>query len=407
MPKKGTRKASKPVGDPNDPEGLYCWMQRYLEAMRVKNYSERTVENRENYLGFFILWCEARSITRPQEVTKPIIDRYQRHLFHMRMPSGKPLSFSAQLARLVPVRGFFKWLTRQNVLLWNPASEIELPRQEKRLPKHVLTAGEAEQVMMQPEIADPIGLRDRAILETLYSTGIRRMEVINLTVDLDQERGTLMVRQGKGKKDRMVPIGERAVTWIGKYLDEARPKLVLPPDPGTLFVTQEGEEISPHRLTQLVRTYIRAAETGKTGSCHLFRHTCATLMLEGGADIRYIQEMLGHVELSTTQIYTQVSIRRLKAVHALTHPSAKIDRPEVDGENPDASGQCTDGDVVDDNATAIVRPALSPEDAKAALFATLATEAESDEAIDEEREADGRRDQAGRQPANTQPPTAP
>jgi integrase/recombinase XerD len=108
MGKRGARKPRKVVGDPNDPEGLYCWMLRYLEALRVKNFSGRTVENRESYLGFFIEWCEARSITRPQEVTKPIIDRYQRHLFHLRKPSGKPLSFSAQIARLVPVRGFFK-----------------------------------------------------------------------------------------------------------------------------------------------------------------------------------------------------------------------------------------------------------------------------------------------------------
>jgi integrase/recombinase XerD len=157
---------------------------------------------------------------------------------------GKPLSFSSQIARLVPVRGFFKWLTRQNVLLWNPASEIELPKQEKRLPKHVLTADEAEAVMLVPNVVDAIGLRDRAILETLYSTGIRRMEVIDLTVfDLDQERGTLMVRQGKGKKDRMVPIGERAIAWLARYLNDARPQLVLPPDPGTLFLTQEGEEM--------------------------------------------------------------------------------------------------------------------------------------------------------------------
>jgi integrase/recombinase XerD len=378
MGKRGSRKPKKPVGDPNDPHGLYCWMMRYLEAMRVKNYSERTVENRESYLGFFILWCEARSITRPQEVTKPIIDRYQRHLFHMRKPSGKPLSFSAQIARLVPVRGFFKWLTRQNVLLWNPASEIELPKQEKRLPKHVLTADDAESVMLVPNVVDPIGLRDRAILETFYSTGIRRMELINLTVfDIDQDRGTLMVRQGKGKKDRMVPIGERAVTWIGKYIDAARPQLVLPPDPGTLFVTQEGDEISPHRMTQLVRTYIRAADIGKTGSCHLFRHTCATLMLEGGADIRYIQEMLGHVELSTTQIYTQVSIRKLKAVHTLTHPGAKVDRPaaaDTEGDVPDDE----DAGAQPDDQTSPTSPSATPDDPTTTLYATLAQEAEEE-----------------------------
>ncbi len=329
MPPRGRRTAKVVPGNAADPEGLHAWLMRYLEALRVKNYSERTVENRESYLGFFIAWCEARSIARPQEVTKPMIDRYQRHLFHFRQPkNGKPLTFSAQLQRLTPVRAYFKWLTRQNVLLWNPASELELPRQEKRLPKHVLTIDEAERVLDMPNVGDAIGLRDRAILETLYSTGIRRMEVIGLLLyDLDGERGTLMVRQGKGKKDRMVPIGERAVAWIARYVSETRGSLVMAPDEGVLFLTQDGEALSTDRLTQLVRGYVAKAETGKTGACHLFRHTCATLMLEGGADIRYIQEMLGHVELSTTQIYTRVSIRKLKAVHALTHPSSKIDRP--------------------------------------------------------------------------------
>jgi integrase/recombinase XerD len=265
-----------------------------LEALRVKNYSERTIENRQSYLTFFIVWCEARSLARPQEVTKPILERYQRHLFHLRKENGKPLTFSAQLQRLTPLRAYFKWLTRQNVLLWNPASELELPRQEKRLPKHVLTIEESEQVLAQPDVRDPMGLRDRAILETLYSTGIRRMEVVNLTVyDLDMERGTLMVRQGKGKKDRMVPIGERAVAWLERYLNDTRPGLVVPPDDATFFLTSSGEPLSPSRLTQLVREYVDAAEIGKRGACHLFRHTMATLMLENGADIRYIQEMLG------------------------------------------------------------------------------------------------------------------
>jgi integrase/recombinase XerD len=331
MPKKGARKPKPAVGDPSDADGLYAWMKRYLEALRVKNYSERTVENRESYLSFFIAWCEARSIARPQEVTKPILERYQRHLFHMRKDNGKPLSFRSQHSRLVPVRAYFKWLARQNVLLWNPASELELPRLERRLPKHVLTASEAELVLAQPDVREPMGVRDRAILEVLYSTGIRRMEVVHLSVyDLDAERGTLMVRQGKGKKDRMVPIGEPALAWLERYLNDVRPGLVVPPDDGTLFLTATGEELSPNRLTQLVREYVNQADTGKKGACHLFRHTMATLMLEGGADIRYIQEMLGHVELSTTQIYTQVSIRKLQAVHALTHPTAKLERRDRD-----------------------------------------------------------------------------
>ncbi len=366
MPKKGARRPKPIVGDPNDPEGLYVWMKRFLEALRVKNYSERTVENRESYLSFFIAWCEARSIARPQEVTKPILERYQRHLFHLRKADGKPLSFRAQFARLVPVRAYFKWLTRQNVLLWNPASELELPRLERRLPKHVLTASEAELVLSQPDTSEPMGIRDRAILEVLYSTGIRRMEVVHLSVyDLDAERGTLMVRQGKGKKDRMVPIGEQAIAWLERYLSDVRSSVVVPPDDGVLFLTAGGEELSPNRLTQLVRDYVNAAGTGKKGACHLFRHTMATLMLEGGADIRYIQEMLGHVELSTTQIYTQVGIRKLQAVHAPTHPTAKLER------RPPAE--------VAEAGPALVKTAVSADE----LFAHLAAEdddAESDDA---------------------------
>jgi integrase/recombinase XerD len=316
--------------DTSDPHGMGACLVRYLEWLRVHNYSEWTVANRDKYLGFLIEWCEMRSVTKPHEVTKPLLERYQRYLFHYRKPNGKPLTFGAQFARMVPVRHFFRWLAKQNVLLWNPASDLEMPRMEKRLPKYVLTPSEAETVLAVPDVHEPLGLRDRAILETLYSTGLRRLEIIRLGVfDIDSERGTLMVRQGKGKKDRMVPIGERAVMWIDKYVREVRPGLVVAADDGVLFLTQEGEPLSRVRLSQMARDYIRRAEVGKTGACHLFRHTMATAMLENGADIRYIQEMLGHAELSTTQIYTQVSIRRLKAVHTLTHPSAKLGRKEA------------------------------------------------------------------------------
>jgi integrase/recombinase XerD len=212
-------------------------------------------------------------------------------------------------------------------ILYNPASEMDLPRLEKRLPKHVLTEREAEQVINQPDINTTLGLRDRAILEVLYSTGMRRMEVINLKLyDIDADRGTIIIRQGKGKKDRMVPVGERALAWIGKYLEDARPELVIDPDDGTLFLTTYAEAFTKNRLTQLVRNYVEAADTGKKGSCHLFRHTVATVMLENGADIRFIQQLLGHASLETTQIYTQVSIRMLKQIHSATHPTAKLTR---------------------------------------------------------------------------------
>lgn len=160
------------------------------------------------------------------------------------------------------------------------------------------------------------------MLETLYSTGMRRMELIGLKLyDIDVDRGTVMIRQGKGKKDRMIPIGDRALAWIDKYLTEVRPELVAGLDDGVLYLTNLSEPFTPNRLTQLVRNYVQAAGIGKTGACHLFRHTMATLMLEHGADIRFIQEMLGHADVSTTQIYTQVSIRQLKEIHTATHPA--------------------------------------------------------------------------------------
>jgi integrase/recombinase XerD len=139
------------------------------------------------------------------------------------------------------------------------------------------------------------------------------------------DRGTLFVRQGKGKKDRMVPIGDRAIAWIQKYLQEARPELVQEPDDGHLWLTAIGIPVIPSGIGEIVREYVKAADIGKTGGCHLFRHTMATLMLEGGADIRYIQAMLGHAKLDTTEIYTQVSIRKLKEIHSITHP-ARLER---------------------------------------------------------------------------------
>jgi len=172
---------------------------------------------------------------------------------------------------------------------------------------------EVETVLSGIDVSDPMGIRDRAILEVLYSTGMRRMEIINLRWDdIDVERGAIFIREGKGKVDRMVSIGERALAWLEKYLHQARPTFdVLGNDP-TLFLTNFGEAFTPNRTTQLVRNHINPAEIRKSGPCHLFRHSCATLMLENGIDTRYIQQLLGHAKLDTTQIYTQVSIRQAK-----------------------------------------------------------------------------------------------
>ena len=314
------RRRKAPAAPPATP--LAALLEKHLEDLRVRNYSEYTVKNRRVHIGMFLEWAHERGVTEPVEVTRTVLESYQRHVFHYRKKNGEPLSFTGQHDRLVPLRVWFKWMARQHHILHNPASELELPRLGMRLPKAVLTASEAERVIEQTDVHDALGLRDRAILETLYSTGMRRLELVRLLLwDLDLERCTVTIRQGKGKKDRIIPLGDRAAAWVRKYLDEARPQLIAEPDDHTVFLSNAGEPFSLDYLTEMVRGYVEAADLGKHGACHLFRHTMATLMLEGGADIRFIQAMLGHADLKTTQIYTHVAIRQLQEIHRATHPA--------------------------------------------------------------------------------------
>ena len=185
-------------------------------------------------------------------------------------PAG-PSDPDAPSGRLTSLRAWFKWLTRQRVILHNPASGLELPRIGHRLPKHVLSESDVEAVLSVPDIEKPLGIRDRAILETSYSTGIRRFELVGLRVDaVDSERGVLTVRQGKGKKDRVVPIGDRALGWLEKYRLDVRPTFCIDSNEAAVFLTRMGEPFSESAVSALVHDYIARAQTGKTGSCHLF-----------------------------------------------------------------------------------------------------------------------------------------
>jgi integrase/recombinase XerD len=309
----------------------------YLRDLKMRNYSPHYIRSNRYALRYLLVWFSERGLEHPEQITSSVLERYQRWLYHYRSDSGKRLSFRSQNTRLGAVKRFFRWLVKQRVLEWSPADPLELPKVERRLPKAILSIEEAEKVLAQPDVKTPMGIRDRAILEVLYSTGIRRQEVVDLDVySVDLEGGTLIVRQGKGKKDRMIPIGGRALAWVELYLEEVRPSLVMEPDDGRLFLTTHRKPFSPVRMSLMVRQHVEAADIGKSGSCHLFRHTMATLMLEGGADTRFIQAMLGHADISTTQIYTRVAIRKLKEIHELTHPGAKLERREKDEEEDEA-----------------------------------------------------------------------
>ena len=324
----GYRSAAVIAGDRADLAGFPRLIGEFCEDMAARGYSPRTVGNRRHMLSFLVSWLAERGITRPAEVTRPVLESYQRHLFHYRKSNGDPLSFRSQSQRLLAVRAFYKWAARHRHVLHNPASEIELPRAERRLPRPALTAAEAELVLAQPDLDDPAGVRDRAILEVFYSTGIRRSELAHLAVtNIDHERATLLVRLGKGKKDRLVPVGERALAWVRRYLADVRPRLAMAgEDDGALFLSAAGEAFGLDALTRLAAGYVKASGVPKTGACHLFRHTMATLMLEGGADIRYIQAMLGHAELSTTQIYARAGVGPGPAGRPRRHPPRRCEQ---------------------------------------------------------------------------------
>jgi len=297
-------------------------IRQFLSWLAASHFSAETVKTRKSQLCIFRNWCIEREIRSPVEVTRKTLEQYRRYLYHRRKRNGKPLRTVTQGHFLIAVRVFFTWLAKNDMLLYNPSSELALPRNEKLLPRSILTAEEVHRTMEQPDLETGQGIRDRAILETFYSTGIRRLELVLLAVnDLDMDKGILFVRHGKGRKDRVIPIGSRAVHWISIYLYQVRPDFIRNSDEQCLFLTHRGRPFHPDFLTCLVRTYIEQAGIENKGACHAFRHSMATAMLDNGADIRHIQTMLGHSSLDATQIYTKVSILKLKEVHIRTHPS--------------------------------------------------------------------------------------
>lgn len=297
----------------------------HARTLEAAYYAATTVRSRRRDLGHFASWCGARGVGDPGQLTLPMLEHYRQTLFNTPKADGQPLGRGAQAQKLLAVKQFLRWATRMRFIAADIGSELELPRRPQALPRTVLSASEVERVMARPRLADPIGVRDRAILETFYSTGIRRLELIQLRVgDVDASRGVVFVREGKGGKDRVVPIGNRALAWIERYVSAVRPLLAISGDRATLFLGRRGAPLRCNRLTEMVHRYVSEASLGKTGACHLFRHSMATLMLEHGADVRYIQALLGHAQLTTTALYTRVSITQLKLVHQRTHPA---DRP--------------------------------------------------------------------------------
>ena len=332
-------RGKSPSGRPRKPKGLdrsneftlASQLDRWLEWRLVRNYSERTTQTHHFNMELFIEWAQERELRYPEEITRSILESYQLYLHRHRKPNGLPLGMSTQRARLQLLRVFFSWLCRERVLEANPASELELPRCTTTALPRGLSREEVARLLAAPDVTDALGVRNRAVLETLYATGMRRRELVMLDLsDLNWDDGLVYIRHGKGGKTRFVPMGARAAQWLRVYIDGCRNSLLVESGEQALFLTGYGERFSPNSLGNLVRQSLKAAEIHKTGCCHLLRHSCATHMHENGADIRFVQQMLGHSKLDTTQIYTHVTLTALCAIHEKTHPSCgdKIAKPD-------------------------------------------------------------------------------
>jgi integrase/recombinase XerD len=318
-------KKELPAGYSLENHSVYQRIMQFIAWQLERNTKELSLQNRRNRLLQFLAWCDERGLTDLQEISMSILERYQRHLFLYRKKNGEPLGVTTQCDHLIILRSFFKWLTKRHILPSNPAADLEMPKRGERLPKDVLSQQEVETLLAFPDISTPKGLRDRAMLELFYGTGMRRAELASLTVSsINHEAGTVMIIQGKNRKDRMIPVSARACYWVRQYQEQARSQWVGFPESDALFLSTDGQAVSLENLSTHVGQLFIKSGVRQSGSCHLLRHTMATLMLENGADLRWIQAMLGHSSILATQIYTKVSIKALREIYNATHPSAAL-----------------------------------------------------------------------------------
>lgn len=303
---------------------MYEYLDRFLIFLQTeKRASARTVEEyQKDIFGGIDFFAGTLGVSdeslRPPQITAALFRRYMAHLADL------GLARNSLLRKLSAWRSFLRFLCREGVLKEHPLRGVSSPRREKRLPR-VLYQGEAGRLMEAPRASDPLRIRDRAVLEVLYASGIRISELVGLDIgDIDLHGGYIRVF-GKGSKERVVPLGEHAVKALKAYLRRGRPQLLKEHGgrlEGALFLNKSGKRISARGIRGVVKSYaVKAGIAGRV-SPHTLRHSFATHLLDGGADLRTVQDFLGHARLSTTQVYTHLSKERLKRVYNKTHPRA-------------------------------------------------------------------------------------
>ena len=296
----------------------------YLLTMKVRNLSGRTVSGRRFMLEKFFIFLADRGITHTDGITREVIADYQTELYHAVNLRGRPNCVSHQNNSLSAVKGFTRFLKERDYIVADPARDIPYAKLPKRLPRGILTPSEARKIINTPNTTCAIGYRDHTIMEVLYTAGIRKDELIKLSLfDVDYHDGFLRINGGKGNKDRVVPLGRIACRYLENYIKSVRPEFIKNPYNHHLFISTRGNMLSKNVVWELVKKYAKKAKLKKSISPHTFRHSCATAMLRNKADIRAVQELLGHESLESTQVYTHISINDLKETHKRCHPREK------------------------------------------------------------------------------------
>lgn len=304
---------------------------RYLAWLVATRFAEDTVKNHTADIEWFLRYLEGQRIERIADVTPETLEGYslrlrkQRHSVH----ENRKISLAHVSHRLNTVKQLFGWLAKQMIILVDPSENLELPRLPATLPQTILTQKEAQRLMDAPDLRSPIGYRDKALLEVIYSTGIRAGEVFRLKVDdFDPKNRTLFVKEGKGGKDRVLPLPVIAAGYLKEYVERVRPKFAksMKRDDGTLFINYTGTGLCLNRLHEIFRRTTRAAGIDKRVTAMVLRHSIASHLLENGMDIRYIQEFMGHERLSTTQIYSKVTLDGLRKMYNKHHPKEHRNR---------------------------------------------------------------------------------
>jgi integrase/recombinase XerD len=299
-------------------------LTKFLGYLQIRNYSPRTVSDYGYNLGSFFRFLEQKAVTDVQGITTATLTDFQRWFYYQPTKRGHARGVVNQNLVLATVKSFFRFLKNEGFIHGNPAEAVEYAREPRSLPRNVLTPKEANRIIDSIDTTTALGYRDRTILEVFYATGVRNQELRNLTVaDANLEEELLRVNGGKGGHDRVVPLSRVACKFLETYLKGIRPQLVGGKATDRLFVSFRGNPIDGHTVGDVVKKYAKLASVKKHVTPHVWRHTCATHLVKNEANLRHVQDILGHRSLHTTERYLSLTITDLKEAHRKFHPREK------------------------------------------------------------------------------------